>query len=322
MFFVSMFFLTAYISKKKNISAYASEVLLATTGASLLIKMLMQYYYSGLSPVHIIGAILIIVGLSGVFINKSSLMIVALPAFAFIFYTSLFPPEGAAYPIGISYVFLVSASVVGYFLTWQKFFLINKSVAQEVHKNTVISNLHEGVILRDTHGKTLALNQAMCQIMGLTQEELINKSDTDPFWNFLKMDGLTPLAFEDRPHNVARRTGKMVRDFPVIFKRPDHSVVQLELTATPIMSNQDSQQVESVLVTFRDVTELRKAQGVIENQKLHMLAHSKLTSLGEMASGIAHEINNPLTIILGRAGQTQKMIELGKLGNQEIIKNL
>lgn len=50
-----------------------------------------------------------------------------------------------------------------------------------------------------------------------------------------------------------------------------------------------------------DVTEMRASQKIIEEQRLRIALSAKLSSLGEMAGGIAHEINNPLTIILGKA---------------------
>jgi C4-dicarboxylate-specific signal transduction histidine kinase len=44
-----------------------------------------------------------------------------------------------------------------------------------------------------------------------------------------------------------------------------------------------------------------------------LVATSKLAALGEMAGGIAHEINTPLTVIQGRAGQICRMVTHGTL---------
>jgi C4-dicarboxylate-specific signal transduction histidine kinase len=49
---------------------------------------------------------------------------------------------------------------------------------------------------------------------------------------------------------------------------------------------------------------------------------NKLLSLAEMSGGIAHEINNPLTVILGRANQTLKKIDQPDYTKKEIANNL
>lgn len=50
-------------------------------------------------------------------------------------------------------------------------------------------------------------------------------------------------------------------------------------------------------VSFKDLKTLKDKEKIIEEQKIQMIEKNKLASLGEMAAGIAHEINNPLTVI-------------------------
>jgi signal transduction histidine kinase len=63
--------------------------------------------------------------------------------------------------------------------------------------------------------------------------------------------------------------------------------------------------------TFQDVTAQRKTE-------LDLIQSGKMASLGEMAGGIAHEINNPLAVIHSKAWQIHKGIETEKLSLEQI----
>ncbi len=68
-----------------------------------------------------------------------------------------------------------------------------------------------------------------------------------------------------------------------------------------------------VLLMARDVSEKISLERKIEEQNIRALSSSRLAALGEMAGGIAHEINNPLAIIDGSAQLLSKMIDKDRL---------
>lgn len=59
----------------------------------------------------------------------------------------------------------------------------------------------------------------------------------------------------------------------------------------------------------------------IEMQKMSAITSSKMAALGEMAGGIAHEINNPLTVIHTKTRIMEKMIERGIPDSDLFLKN-
>ncbi|NCN40139.1 PAS domain S-box protein [bacterium] len=63
-----------------------------------------------------------------------------------------------------------------------------------------------------------------------------------------------------------------------------------------------------------DITGLKVAERVLAQS-------SKMIALGEMASGIAHEINSPLAIIVGHASHLRDLAESGKLSHEDIINS-
>ncbi len=64
-----------------------------------------------------------------------------------------------------------------------------------------------------------------------------------------------------------------------------------------------------------DITELKKSEEIINH-------NSKMATLGEMAAGIAHEINNPLTIIKAASSQLSSMLTKNEWDNEKVKRNL
>lgn len=58
-----------------------------------------------------------------------------------------------------------------------------------------------------------------------------------------------------------------------------------------------------------DLTELKTTQMELEQQKAMSIEAAKISNLGEMANAMAHEINNPLSIILGKSEQAIRVLE-------------
>jgi PAS domain S-box-containing protein len=64
-------------------------------------------------------------------------------------------------------------------------------------------------------------------------------------------------------------------------------------------------------LTGRDITELKAAEDAARRRQAELASHSKLQAIGLMAANMAHEINNPLTIIYGEGLLLRKMLEQG-----------
>lgn len=71
-----------------------------------------------------------------------------------------------------------------------------------------------------------------------------------------------------------------------------------------------------------DITKEVKDKRLIETQQAKLFHSSKLASLGEMAGGIAHEINNPLAILSGRIDITLARLIKGKLTDSILEEDL
>ncbi len=65
-----------------------------------------------------------------------------------------------------------------------------------------------------------------------------------------------------------------------------------------------------------------RAEDLLEEQRARSFSSAKFAALGEMATGIGHEINNPMTVIGIAAGRLRRMIEKNEATGDEILSRL
>lgn len=62
-------------------------------------------------------------------------------------------------------------------------------------------------------------------------------------------------------------------------------------------------------IFVNDLTQEKKNFSMMQEERAQKIMVAKLSTLGEMASGVAHEINNPLTIVMGKADLVKKILQ-------------
>jgi PAS domain S-box-containing protein len=148
-------------------------------------------------------------------------------------------------------------------------------------------------ISRRSDGCFLDVNGAWCRIFGWTRDEVLGKSINDL--------GLWPPGEWARLESELEATGGIARHALELNCR-DGSSVPVFLSA--MMLDLDGE--ACLLVTAQDRTAAREAE--VERRRLELeLQHAqKLESLGRLAGGVAHDMNNTLVGILGLASMLQQ----------------
>jgi PAS domain S-box-containing protein len=75
-------------------------------------------------------------------------------------------------------------------------------------------------------------------------------------------------------------------------------------------------------VVFHDITEQKQAQQRAEQRQAELLHVSRLSTLGEMASGFAHELNQPLSAIMSYASASRQSVQKNDFDTQKLVTNL
>lgn len=148
----------------------------------------------------------------------------------------------------------------------------------ETEWETTFNALAEGIAVVGPTGAVLRANRALAALAGVSESELVGRNlDRMIFGDLEAVAGLIEAAYR------GERTAPLV-------VRPEDSHRVLRLTAAPLAGTERG----SVVVLIEDVTEQR----LLEAQ---LIQSDKMASIGQLVSGVAHELNNPLTSIAGLA---------------------
>jgi len=153
----------------------------------------------------------------------------------------------------------------------------------------ILDSAGEGIYRIDLAGRTTFVNPAAARMLGWEVAELLGQPMHDIVC-YTRRDG-TPRAHDDCPILAACRDG-VVRHVPEdLFWRKDGTGFLVEYVGTPIHEHDT---LVGAVVIFKDITERKQIEREMQNA-------DRLTLVGQLASGLAHEIGTPLNIIAGNA---------------------
>jgi PAS domain S-box-containing protein len=153
----------------------------------------------------------------------------------------------------------------------------------------LVTNVKVGVF-RSTPGRTgrfLEVNPAMEEISGYSREELLQMNVSDLY--------ARPEEREAILAEIASATGKITRELH-LRKKDRTEIVVLDIK---VAVRDDAGKVIYFDGIMEDITERKQADEREKRLQQELYLSSQLASIGELAAGVAHQINNPLTGILG-----------------------
>jgi PAS domain S-box-containing protein len=151
----------------------------------------------------------------------------------------------------------------------------------EQQLSTVTANLFEGVIVLDTAGTIQFMNPAARRFLHSEAEADLSGRHVDAVIRVSEKSKI--VDFSDGPMKRAIEGGQIVRDDDAVFQTAEGEALEVAFACAPLRTNKN---VTGCVLSFRDIKDVKVAQ----RESLQSL---KLASVGELAAGIAHEINTP-----------------------------
>lgn len=152
-------------------------------------------------------------------------------------------------------------------------------------RNLMLSSV-DGVIAADLKGRILIFNDAASEISGYGVEEALTQLNIRDIY---PDDGAKEVMKKLRSVDYGG-IGKL-KSYQVDFLRKSGEIIPISLNAAIVYEGETE---VATIGFFHDLREQIKMKNELEKTQVQLLQAEKMASLGKLAAGVAHQLNNPL----------------------------
>jgi two-component system, LuxR family, sensor histidine kinase DctS len=162
-------------------------------------------------------------------------------------------------------------------------------------------SLVTGLRARDLSGRTTYVNPAFCEMVGFSAQEL-EQVEPAPYWPQSLVNEYAKRKAIRLAGNVPPREG-----FESVFMRKDGTLFPVLIIEAPLINAQGVQ--SGWMSAFLDISEQRRVQELSRASQERLQATARLAMVGEMASLLSHELNQPLAAISSYAAGSVNLLD-------------
>jgi len=151
----------------------------------------------------------------------------------------------------------------------------DKATIIEGYNENILQSVPSGVISLDEALRVTKVNLSAEKILEIKRESTIGKHHTDVL---------------NKPITDLLNDKKIIERGEITYLTPAGRRIWLGLTLSPLKDREDN--IIGQILIFTDLTQLKALEAQME-------LRSRLSSLGEISAGIAHELRNPMAVIAG-----------------------
>lgn len=181
----------------------------------------------------------------------------------------------------------------------------------EAHRRAQSYLDRAGVILLalDEHGRITMINRKGCEVLGRTEAELLGQD-----WVATLVQEAEQASVRDAHADLGRGVQEAYHE--TWLMAGDGRPRRIAWRSSSLLDGE--RRVVGTLSSGEDVTERDRAQDELRRARDRLMHVSRLSTMGEMASGLAHEINQPLTAISVYAQACGRLIDRSPQAMEEV----
>ncbi|MCD7033982.1 PAS domain S-box protein [Metabacillus sp. GX 13764] len=157
--------------------------------------------------------------------------------------------------------------------------------------NIYYEAITSGIVVQNAKGIIVFANQKACEILGLEKDQIYGMTSKSPEWKAVKED-MTPLQPDEHPAMITLKDLKEISQFTMGIFHPLQQTYRWIVIDTRIVYKDEGTNVPYVISTFQDISDKITMDKVMRKRE-------KTALIGQLATSVAHEIRNPLTVING-----------------------
>lgn len=151
----------------------------------------------------------------------------------------------------------------------------------------ILESTPDGVVTTDPKGKITYVNRGMEDILGIPKEQLIGTHISRFYLNGI---------------DEARKIMKILRErerhrnyeITMVVEKDGHERRTIPILTSNALLKDEKGQVIGTIGIFKDLSEQKKLEEQLRRTMANLIQASKMRALGDLVSGVAHELNNPL----------------------------
>jgi PAS domain S-box-containing protein len=156
--------------------------------------------------------------------------------------------------------------------------------------HAVFEGASDAIFVKDLQGRYVMINSAGAYVFGKSPEDVISKNDAELF----AAESVGQILEHDRQVLASGETRN--------YEETSTVLGETRIFLSTKAPHRDHQgRIIGIIGIARDITERKQAEAQFQRQRDALFQSEKLATMGQLLAGVAHELNNPLSVVMGQA---------------------